>query len=192
MHDKTSQTSLPLEGCGPHLIHQLLGPPHLPPQTAVRSLHTLLHNCTTAHPTPTPKFPLTARRSPTLIYLPYPSSHTKRHPDPITHFSTINRTHTRTHTHTHTHTHRETDGIGDITSRPTNTRLYALLIKIEKMPNWPALTIFNPFAMTLRPPDCPTTPSACWRNFGQVVSSRKVIGGGGGLPYRRRDVSLST
>jgi len=28
--------------------------------------------------------------------------------------------------------------------------------------------------------------------FGQVVSSRKVIGGGGGLPYRRRVVSLST
>jgi len=53
------------------------------------------------------------------------------------------------------------------------------------MSNWPALTIFYPFAMTLR-------PSACWRNFGQVVCSRKVIGGGGGLPYRRRVVSLST
>jgi len=59
------------------------------------------------------------------------------------------------------------------------------------MPNWPALTIFyTQFAMTLRRPDCLTAPSA--GEFGQVVSSRKVIGGGGGLPYRRRVVSLST
>ena len=34
--------------------------------------------------------------------------------------------------------------------------------------------------------------SKCWQNFGQVVSSQKVIVVGGGLSYQRRVVSLST
>ena len=43
----------------------------------------------------------------------------------------------------------------------------------------------------LRPPDCPTAASA-----GEILAKsfpvEKVIGGGDGLPYRRRVVSLST
>jgi len=39
MIQKTPKTSPSLGGCGPHLIHQCLGRPHSPPQTAAQLSH---------------------------------------------------------------------------------------------------------------------------------------------------------
>ena len=41
---KVSETSLPLEARGPHLIHQFLGWPHSPPQMASGSYQPFCHN----------------------------------------------------------------------------------------------------------------------------------------------------
>jgi len=40
----TPKSSLPLEACGPYLMHECLGWPHSPPQTASRSNQPFCHN----------------------------------------------------------------------------------------------------------------------------------------------------
>jgi len=87
----------------PHLIHQCLGQPHSPPQTAGRSLRELSHDYATKstlvimeRPTFTPKI--------VPVYLPHPwtqpTHHSRRHPEPISRFSTMQQTDRQTDTHT--------------------------------------------------------------------------------------------
>ena len=62
---KMPETPLPLEACGPHLVHQCLSPPHSPPQMTAQSLYAFPHNDATKAPLVTmgcPKF--TAKSAP--------------------------------------------------------------------------------------------------------------------------------
>jgi len=48
--EKSQKQPFPLRHVDPHLIHQCLGPPHSPPQTTARLVHTFPHNHATKSP----------------------------------------------------------------------------------------------------------------------------------------------
>jgi len=69
--ERPKNSPFPLGHVDPHLIHQCLGRPHSPSQTAFQLLHTLLHNYATKYtlvtigsPTSTPKLPIPMQQSP--------------------------------------------------------------------------------------------------------------------------------
>ena len=115
------------------------GRPHSPPQTATRSLHALLHNYATKSPLVTmgSGCPYSPQNCPfscgdlclhLLASSLDPATHyPKRHPGPISRFSTIHWT----NRHTHTLTHTQTDGIDDIAYM--QVLVYAVLIIVTQL-----------------------------------------------------------
>ena len=99
---KKNQTSRFSWDCGLNLILQYLKRPHSSPQTAARS-HNYATNfplVTMGRPTSTPKITPFRAAIANPIYLLHPwmqpTHHPKRHPDPISRFSTVHRTDQRT------------------------------------------------------------------------------------------------
>ena len=105
MENKTHKTSpSPCTTWIPHLIQQLLGPPHAPPQTAARTVEALSH--TDAVKSPLDRLQWRAQMRPRKYSFPWtdpqtpylrhpwtrPTYDAKRHPDPIRRFSTMHWT----------------------------------------------------------------------------------------------------
>jgi len=104
----------PLDARGPHLVHECLGLPHSPPQTA-RSVHTLLHNYATMSPLVTtghPKFTLKTTlplddnhphlTHPSLDWPHSPSQTASGSIHPFCHSTLFGQTDRQTYTHTQT------------------------------------------------------------------------------------------
>ena len=115
---KTPKPPFPLARGGPYLIHQCLGSPHAPPQTAAPTVEGLSYTYAVKSPLVTmvrPKFAPKSTPSrgsiPKPHYLPHPWTRrtydAERHRDPIRCFSTMHWTARPTHRPTRRRTDRQ-------------------------------------------------------------------------------------